>query len=193
MTSGDIAACHHFVTTLHSGASLVDMQAAEEDLRRFIGLLEASSQMDIESWSRNVQVDSRKSRQVRAEINEWRPVIEAYAREIGPDYLEALRVGLDSANGAGIPAAQRLLGAMTKQERIDAVIGQQGPKLAAVGMHQWVWVPAAPAWDVGHRRDAVQRACTSVFDRRSVDTTCSRSTSWATSSIRTLLARVTSG
>lgn len=73
------------------------------------------------------------------------------------DYLDR-----DLPSGA-IGVCERLVGRITKQDRIDAVLGPEGPKLAAAEFHPWVW-EAAPRWDAGFHRDAVQAAATRIFD-----------------------------
>jgi len=145
----------------------MDVAAAEEDLRRFIRLLQARAEavnVSRRSAYFDAATDDRLAR-ASAEINEWRTVIEAIAEDVGVEYLEAIQDGLETGiAGKAIGPCQRLLGALTKQERIEAIRGPRGPKLAAARMHPWVWQPAAKAWDAGHRRDAIQRASTSVFD-----------------------------
>ncbi len=42
------------------------------------------------------------------------------------------------------------------------MLGPAGPKLSASQLHRWVWQVAAPLWDNGHEREAVQSAATSV-------------------------------
>jgi hypothetical protein len=61
-------------------------------------------------------------------------------------------------------AIGELLGILGGRARREEVMGTVGPSLSASRMHPWVWQPATAQWDVGHRRDAVQRASTSVFD-----------------------------
>jgi hypothetical protein len=61
-------------------------------------------------------------------------------------------------------AMGELLGILKGRARREEVLGPTGPSLSASRMHPWVWQSATAQWDVGHRRDAVQRASTSVFD-----------------------------
>jgi hypothetical protein len=49
----------------------------------------------------------------------------------------------------------------TRQEE-EELLGPRGPKLAAEGLHPWVWGPAAKLWDDGYRREAIQKAATRV-------------------------------
>jgi hypothetical protein len=60
-------------------------------------------------------------------------------------------------NAPATDAAGELLGILNGRARRDQVLAPTGPSLDAARMHPWVWHPATARWDVGHRRDAVQR------------------------------------
>jgi hypothetical protein len=77
-----------------------------------------------------------------------------------PERLRSWKQGHSMATDA----AGELLGILGGRARREEVLGPVGPSLSATRMHPWVWQPATAQWDVGHRRDAVQRASTSVFD-----------------------------
>lgn len=47
---------------------------------------------------------------------------------------------------------------LTQREELALVVGPVGPLLAASELHQVVWGAAAPLWDDGHHRSAVQAA-----------------------------------
>jgi uncharacterized protein (TIGR02391 family) len=59
-------------------------------------------------------------------------------------------------------AAVRLRGILKNRERAESIVGPRGPQLAAVGLHVWVWEPAARLWDSGHYREAVGAAASVV-------------------------------
>jgi hypothetical protein len=63
-----------------------------------------------------------------------------------------------------LQASQLLFGAVRDRTELAENLGPQGPRLLAAQVHPWVWLPAANVWQIGHRRDAIQRAATSVFD-----------------------------
>lgn len=62
-------------------------------------------------------------------------------------------------------AATRLLGILRSREDLEALLAPTGPKLAASGLHPWVWGAAAALWDDGHRQYAIQAAATAVERR----------------------------
>ena len=61
-------------------------------------------------------------------------------------------------------AIDELVGILQGRAKFAQILGQAGPKLAAEDMHPWVWEEAAPRWDAGFYRDAVQSAATRIFD-----------------------------
>ena len=75
---------------------------------------------------------------------------ETTVNAFGKDYLVA-------------PAAQ-LVAAVNRREEVATALGPSGPSLAAAELHPWVWEEAAPRWDAGFYRDAVQAAATRIFD-----------------------------
>ena len=60
----------------------------------------------------------------------------AITTEIGFEQIDDLKATL-AGNDAGkaLAPCQRLLGTITKQDRIDALVGPKGPRLEAARMH----------------------------------------------------------
>jgi len=79
---------------------------------------------------------------------------------------EKIRYGITNlyATGIAIAKVNEIIGHLEGEEQRNAILGPQGPTLAAATMHRWVWDLAAELWDNGHRREAVQAAATSLFD-----------------------------
>jgi hypothetical protein len=106
-----------------------------------------------------------RTAELRSQISNRLPIVEAIARESNLAEQDRLRdwryVGRASN---AIAAADELLGILGGKERLDTILGAQGPKLAASRMHPWVWEAAARLWDSGNRRAAVQQAAAAVFD-----------------------------
>jgi len=99
-------------------------------------------------------------------MNRQLALIEAIARQVDPEIAPKIREHLRSGQDQAIvDACDVLLGALDRQQDIAAIVGPTGPELAASQLHEWVWSAAAKQWDDGHRRDAIQRACTTVFDQ----------------------------
>jgi hypothetical protein len=143
----------------------MDVEAACGDLERFMGVLGVMEQVETNVFSELGISEDVGYMAARSEVNLNRSVIEAIAEDFGSDYPVRIRNALnDGPASQALMICQQLFGAITKVDRIKAIVGTPGPKLAAVGMHPWVWIPAAKQWDEGNRRDAIQRACTSVFD-----------------------------
>lgn len=59
-------------------------------------------------------------------------------------------------------ACTRALGVLEHDVEIDSILGPSGPQLSAVGLHRWVWEPAARLWDDGHRKQAIAAAAERV-------------------------------
>jgi hypothetical protein len=87
------------------------------------------------------------------------------AQQIDPsvvDELEPNRGMYDLVWESAVRASRKLLGILRERETVAAILAPSGPTLAAVGLHPWVWDPAAKPWDVGHRRSAIQSAATRI-------------------------------
>jgi hypothetical protein len=106
-----------------------------------------------------------RTAELRSQISNRLPIVQAIAMQVDLTEPDRLRdwpyVGRTSG---AIAAADELLGFLGGRERLDAILGAQGPNLAAARMHPWVWEAAARLWDGGHRRAAVQQAAAAVFD-----------------------------
>ena len=64
--------------------------------------------------------------------------------------------------GRGTKALIELQAHLASKSELDEILGDQGPNLAAEGMHDRVWGAAARLWDDGHPRQAIQAAAQSV-------------------------------
>lgn len=81
----------------------------------------------------------------------------------------------------------QMLGALSESTRRAERQGPEPPRLSADKLHGDVWLSAAPAWDHGHRRDAVLAACRAVnvqlqdkVNRRDVSETQLVREAWST-------------
>jgi hypothetical protein len=143
----------------------MDRDAALQDIDRFIGLLRVVAESRPGNVRNGHYERDEQQRRAQSEINQWRPVIEAYASEVAKDLVEPLGDALDrDLASLAATTCERLVGTISKRERIEAVLGTQGPKLAASDMHPWVWEEAAPRLDAGFFRDALQAAANRIFD-----------------------------
>jgi hypothetical protein len=92
------------------------------------------------------------------------------AEELEPGLLPQLsRVGTNPSqfsHAAQLQAAYVLLGVLRDAEEVKRNLEPEGPKLFATDLHPWVWEAAAELWSDGHRREAVQRAATRIFDEK---------------------------
>ena len=139
----------------------MDQAAAATKVRAFLELLRLHDSLPSNPFE--ATEDPRRSG-LRSQINTMRPAIEAIASAVGGDYLEVIQTGLDGAYKSGIPGCERLLGAIEADPEIQAILGPQGPKLAAGNMHPWVWDHAAGLWEAGNPREAVRAAAVAIFD-----------------------------
>ena len=79
-----------------------------------------------------------------------------------PDsFREFERGGLWPCRSA-LASAHRLVGILERTAEEDAILGPGGPKLAAGGMHKWLWDAAANLWDDRHYKQAVNAAAAAV-------------------------------
>lgn len=63
---------------------------------------------------------------------------------------------------AGIEEAKYALGRLRSDAETRAILGPTAPRMAADGLHQTIWNTAAPLWEGGHYRAAVQKAATQL-------------------------------
>jgi hypothetical protein len=101
---------------------------------------------------------------VKVSLNRRRPLIEEIAAECGLSEPERLRNNGMAWFLIQIAATEELDGILKGRERRAAVMGPKGPQLSAIQLHPWVWGVAAPLWDDGYRREAIQAAATAIFD-----------------------------
>jgi len=101
---------------------------------------------------------------VRTEVNQRRDLILKIADQVGPEHRQAIVHGLDGSYTSAVGPTERLAGAIRSIEEAEEILGPQGPQLSASELHRWVWEEAAPRWDAGFYRDAVQAAATRIFD-----------------------------
>lgn len=135
--------------------AIAEVEAFLRDLQRFDS-----------SGGNSFVVEGRRPELVQAEeaINARRPLIEEIAAEVSLKEIDRLRDHSASWWYKTYAAAQELKGVLLGRERREAVMGDSGPKLSANNLHPWVWTEAAPRWDAGFYRDAVQSAATRIFD-----------------------------
>jgi hypothetical protein len=62
-------------------------------------------------------------------------------------------------------AAAEHLKAMIIAGRASETLFSPNPSSPLESFHPWIAHPASAPWSHGHRRDAIQRACTALFDR----------------------------
>jgi hypothetical protein len=103
---------------------------------------------------------------VERQILERISLVESIAKQF--DERLAAQIRTRDLNGwdhtSKLRASYELSACLRQVEEAAAILEPAGPKLSASHFHPWVWLPAQKQWDAGHRRDAVQRASTSVFD-----------------------------
>jgi Protein of unknown function (Hypoth_ymh) len=102
---------------------------------------------------------------LQTQINEALPLIEQVAQVVDSRLAARLRSPDQiHSHENQIAAATELRGPINSREEVARAIGPIGPQLSEVSMHPWVWNHAPPYWDNGHRRAAIQKSATAVFD-----------------------------
>jgi Protein of unknown function (Hypoth_ymh) len=152
-----------FVTTLERCCTMNHQEAATE-----VAMFRNAVHANTAAWEyadRTGDVEPVNHLDLASQCSSRLPIVEAIAREVGLQQPERLRLWkILAERGEAVNAANELLGMVNGRERWGVVFGPSGPSLVASRMHPWVWQPAAKQWDAGHRRDAIQRAATQVFD-----------------------------
>ncbi|WP_419929665.1 TIGR02391 family protein [Candidatus Poriferisocius sp.] len=155
--------------------SIADPSAALEEIGRFIDLivkdreLEEAERGGGRPYQRKGGGDDERGR-VNTEILRLQPLIEAIALEVDPyeasdRFKRYTTVARGWGWGAALNAAERLIGILEQQEKLDAILGPKGPLLAAGDLHRWVWNAAVDLWDSGHFKEAVQSAASAVEEQ----------------------------
>ncbi|WP_423916809.1 TIGR02391 family protein [Candidatus Poriferisodalis sp.] len=158
---------------------VADPAGALDVAQKFIGLLEEHKRCfdQIDSFE-DLWADAKGDhgnaqeplRERRDDLNVaiWRrlPLVEGIAKQVDPDFTnasfqEGARGTLWSWREAHA-SAHRLVGILERTTEEAAILGPGGPKLAAGGMHKWVWNAAADLWDGEHYREAVNAAAAAV-------------------------------
>lgn len=158
----------------------MDIQGLLDELNQFIGVIDEY----VPFWSKLVafqqlgpsttaegtvlrQDVTNSVAKLQDQIRGLAAVLTAVAdRSQRPEF--AARLSYQSDGGkAGHPwyearcAAVEWKALLTNEQRIEALVGPQGPKLAAEHLHPDIWKVATPHWDNGHPEAAVQAA--SIF------------------------------
>ncbi len=143
----------------------MEYQAAIEEVRAL------RTDLERESWfgplSRAMPASRATYKAAREGIDEHLPVvleIAVVARLQNPERLSNWNGEVGACQHA-IAACDQLVGLLKAQVRRREVMAPDPPGLAAAQLHPWVYDVAVDQWVAGHRRDALQRAATNVFDR----------------------------
>lgn len=146
----------------------MDLPRAIAKVEEFCGQLAKSYTIYSNTPGQFNYLDHPDWRGTEEQINRLRPVVAALANGAGYDVLADRIAG--SSHGMGWSyydvqrASQELLGLFESQGELAEILDPSGPQLPAASLHPWVWEEAAPRWDGGFYRDAVQAAATRVFD-----------------------------
>ena len=124
--------------------AIADSEAALEKLREFRQLQERADMYEL----------GDAPQQLEAAIDHIQPLIEEIARSLDDKSVGAV-AGLPYR---AIPASNRLIGILERQEDFRQILGPAGPTLAASGLNPWVWNAVASLWDDGHYEPAVHQA-----------------------------------
>ena len=138
----------------------MDSARALEKVEEYIALLRAYESTDV-VVGRPIPPEAAR---VRTEVNEGRDLILNIVDQVGPEHRHAIARGPDLSPTSAVGPTERLAGAIRSIEEAEEILGPQGPQLSASELHPWVWEEAAPRWDAGFYRDAVQAAATRIFD-----------------------------
>ena len=159
--------------------AIADPAQALTVVNEFIGLLDEHrqcfDQIDTfeDIWeealgNRNATVDALREKRDSLNARIWRraPLVETIAERVDPSFAsESFREGHGGGLWpwrSGLTTAHRLVGVLERTAEEDAILGPGGPKLAAGGMHKWVWDAAANLWDDRHYKHAVNAAAAAV-------------------------------
>jgi hypothetical protein len=135
---------------------------AEQRVASYIEVLEAQRDIRNATPGASAQIAELEKR-----INEGLITILEISDRINPTFTDGLRKldgGYSWRHKTQFQTCQILIGAIRDREELEANLADQGPKLAADGLHPWVWDHAKSLWADGHRRSAVQTAGTALFD-----------------------------
>lgn len=102
--------------------------------------------------------------QIRVRLHLIDRIVSEVDLRYGNRFRTAPTSGYSWEHGNQFDVAQEAAGALGSVAEEEAILGVQGPKLAAASLHPWVWKHAAAYWDNGHRRAAIQEAATAIFD-----------------------------
>lgn len=109
--------------------------------------------------------DHPQAPQIRSQINDCIALVEEIAGEVNLVDVDRLRDwNYQGHRGRAVAAGEEIIGILKNAERRQLIMGDAGPKLSATALHRWVWEEAAPRWDAGFYRDAVQAAATRIVD-----------------------------
>ena len=141
----------------------VDDDRALAKVDEYIGWCEQSESIqkaDVVGWHRRPDWKALDQR-----IKEGLTLVEHIANEVDPRLVEKLRAH-DAAieHHAKLAASRELRGAIASRQEAAEILGPQGPRLVVADMHPVVWDNAAQLWSNGHRREAVQKAATALYD-----------------------------
>jgi hypothetical protein len=140
----------------------MDAELALEQVNEFLNLCDTSIVIqdgDLEYYGRG------QWQQIDRAITQKLVVVEPIAQEIAPWLVPSLRENdMVIMHQKKRAAAVELQAHLQQADLVDRVMGPTGPRLAAAELHPWVWEEAAPRWDAGFYRDAVQAAATRIFD-----------------------------
>lgn len=129
-----------------------------EHLTMYLACLEAEAENP--DFSDVVSADKWKASDA---LHEGVRGLQAIAAAADADLAKQITYELEESDWRALLDPVRILiGAIDQAAEIEAIVGPQGPRLAAAQLHEWVWVSAAKLWSDGHRRSAVQTAAASV-------------------------------
>lgn len=99
------------------------------------------------------------------QIYERLPLVESIADSFEPSLASNMQPRSLIGEWQWSPTREgltRLRGMLTSQQDEEEIFGTTGPRLVASHLHPTVWNAAAQLWDDGHRRSAIQAACTAI-------------------------------
>jgi hypothetical protein len=142
---------------------MVDEAAAIPVVQQF---LEIVKRLDEMSDPYRNYLDTPAYRATKDAINRSLPPIKALIDATDPSLKTPLLRGLSGSFGYSwaVSAVTQLLGSLESAETTAALVGPRGPSLSASKMHPWVWDVVGRLWDGGHRREAVSKAASAIFD-----------------------------
>lgn len=151
----------------------MDDSAALDCLRQVLVVLERWAKLYDQRWGYDAASGHREHPHMESEVDEgYDEVVQRVrlARDVVAAMGESVLAGEIAEHGQayGHPygrarnAIVEAIGVLEQRAELARIVGPQGPRMSASELHRVIWGSAAPLWDDGHHRQAVQTAAVAL-------------------------------